>query len=307
MNKIDQDFYNLVKEIKSLTEMELYHRIRLTFEQVPAETKESMATFFNEIGYWGKLDHKNNNYEELELKTKELYNHIDDLVWFYRRLGDYRSKKTLYAIISNWYQYDFTSTKETKEECFDEYFDFDLLKCSEEEVFVDLGSYTGDTVLSYLKNYGQDCYKKIYCYEITPKIFEILKDNVRHYKNIECRQKGISDIETSMNLLNYDNNLSTNTLEEKDGNIEVTTLDIDISEKITLLKADIEGFEQKMIEGAKNHIKNDHPKLLISIYHKNEDLWKIPKMIDEINPNYKFYLRYKSSIIYPTEITLYAI
>ena len=87
----------------------------------------------------------------------------------------------------------------------------------------------------------------------------------------------------------------------------VTALDIDITEPVTLIKADIEGYEQKAITGARNHILNDHPKLLMSVYHNNEDLWKIPKMIYELSSDYKFYLRYNSSPLYPTEITLLAL
>ena len=108
----------------------------------------------------------------------------------------------------------------------------------------------------------------------------------------------------SNNSLSYSANTLTNDGEK---NVEVTTLDLDINEPISMIIADIEGFEKKAIEGAKNHIKNDHPKLLISVYHNNEDLWKIPKMIYEINNDYNFYLRYNSSPLYPTEITLIAI
>ena len=51
------------------------------------------------------------------------------------------------------------------------------MTCTPEEVFVDLGAYTGDTVLSYLKNYGEDCYQRIYCYEITPETFQVLQED----------------------------------------------------------------------------------------------------------------------------------
>ena len=43
---------------------------------------------------------------------------------------------------------------------------------------MDLGAYTGDTVLSYLKNYGEDCYQRIYCYEITPETFQVLQETL---------------------------------------------------------------------------------------------------------------------------------
>ena len=70
---------------------------------------------------------------------------------------------------------------------------------------------------------------------------------------------------------------------------------------------DIEGSEEKALLGSINHIKNDYPKLLISVYHDNDHLWKIPKLISEINDSYDFYLRCYGNNIYPTEIVLFAI
>lgn len=308
MNVIDKNFNELVNEIKSLNEKELYYRIRKSFDKIPYETKRNCMNFFNQFGYWGTLDIDNGNYEEIELKQITLMNNIDDFVWLYDHLCDYRSKKTLYSILNNWYRYDFVTTSQTKEYLYDDYFDLDIVKCDNNEVIVDLGAYTGDTILSYIKNYGTNCYKKIYCYEITPSTFDILKENLAPFNNIEFRLKGVGNEEGMMDVVNNSSSLSANTLmQSESGNIEVTTLDKDINEPITLIKADIEGFEQKMIEGCKNHILNDHPKLLISVYHNNEDLWKIPKMIYDIDEDYKFYLRYNSSPIYPTEITLIAV
>ena len=69
----------------------------------------------------------------------------------------------------------------------------------------------------------------------------------------------------------------------------------------------IEGAEIKALMGSQNHIKIEKPKLLISVYHNYEDLWKIPRLIDNLNPNYKFFLRCYGTEIFPTEIILYAI
>lgn len=308
MNIIDRQFNELVTSIKKLNEKELYYQIRKNFDKVPEEIKRNCMDFFNQFGYWGKLDIDNHNYEEIELKQEALFYHIDDFVWLYNHLQDYRSKKTLYAILNNWYCYDFDTTNITREYMYDDYFDLDLIKCDNNEVIVDLGAYTGDTILSYLKNYGEDYYQKIYCYEVTPETFEILKNNLQEYDNIDFRLKAIGDCEGQVELVNNSVNTSANTIIDKsDGNIVMTTLDSDIDDKITLIKADIEGFEQKAILGARKHIINDHPRLLISVYHNNDDLWKIPQMIYELSNDYKFYLRYNSSPIYPTEITLIAI
>ena len=78
-------------------------------------------------------------------------------------------------------------------------------------------------------------------------------------------------------------------------------------QKVDFIKMDIEGSEVKALEGAKSHIINDHPKLLISVYHNHDDLWKIPKMIEEMCSGYKFYLRYYGNNIFPTETVLIAI
>ena len=308
MNIIDYKFNELVTTIKSLTLNELYYQIRSNFDKINENDKKSLMTFFNQFNYWGTLYMASNNYDEIEKKAQALKEHIDDFYWLYQNLSDYRSKKTLYAILNNWYCYDFDTLLQVEEKIYDDYFDLDLVKCNNDEVIVDLGAYTGDTIMSYINNYGNDCYKKIYCYEITPQTFNVLKQNLKLLNNIEFKLKGVSDIKTTMNLVNNENSTSANTLiATKNGDVAITTLDNDIKQPITLIKADIEGFEQKAIIGSQNHIINDHPKLLISVYHNNEDLWKIPKMIYELCTDYKFYLRYHGSNLYPTEITLIAI
>ena len=307
MNQIDLKFALLMNEIRSLSEQELYHQIRLSFEQIPDATRNNMMNFFNQFLYWGSMDIEHNNFEEIELKVHELKEHVDDFEELYINLEDYRSKKLLYAILNNWVHYDFNTLSEVIEKCYDDYFDLDLIPTCNEEVFVDLGAYTGDSTISFLRNYG-DSYKKIYAYEITPETYQILVSNLKDYPNVVCYLKGVGDTRSSLSVVNSSADASANTVFVSDnGTIPMVTLDEDIGEKLTMIKADVEGFEQEALLGAINHIKNDHPKLLISVYHKNEDLWKIPKMIKEIDPTYKFYLRYHGGNVYPTEITLIAI
>ena len=307
MNQIDLKFALLMNEIRSLSEQELYHQIRLSFEQIPDATRNNMMNFFNQFLYWGSMDIEHNNFEEIELKVHELKEHVDDFEELYINLKDYRSKKLLNAILNNWVHYDFNTLSEVTEKCYDDYFDLDLIPTCNEEVFVDLGAYTGDSTISFLRNYG-DSYKKIYAYEITPETYQILVSNLKDYPNVVCYLKGVGDTRSSLSVVNSSADASANTVFVSDnGTIPMVTLDEDIGEKLTMIKADIEGFEQEALLGAINHIKNDHPKLLISVYHKNEDLWKIPKMIKEIDPTYKFYLRYHGGNVYPTEITLIAL
>lgn len=308
MHLIDGTFYALLNEINKQKTDELYTRMVKSFYKVSPVTRKNVAEYFNRFGFWGKLDPENGIYEEIELKAETLKAHIADFYKLYERLGDYRSKKTLYAILSNWYRYDFKSTTEAKEYMFDDYFDPDLVKCTPDEVVVDLGAYTGDTVLAYINNYGADCYKKIYCYEITKSVFEILKANTAGIRDIECRMKGVSDVCGEMRLNLSAGGSSANSLSDSGADVvETVSLDSDIAEAVTLIKADIEGGEQRALLGAARHISNEHPKLLISVYHSNDDLWKIPQIIDGISDDYRYYLRFKGSCIYPTEVTLFAL
>lgn len=307
MNYIDKEFTKLTNLLENLSLDEIFYNIRYNYIKLNDNIKNSIEDFLNKFNYWGSLDYKNNDYTEIYEKAKSLKNNLEDYKWLYNRLEDYRSKKLLFAILNNWYKYDFNNLETSRETNYKDYFDLDIVKCKD-EVFVDLGAYTGDTTLDYINTYGIDSYKQIYCYEITPDIFAILKNNLAKYPNITCKRNAVSDKKEIMYVNNSKVDASANTVtEEGDMSINSVTLDEDIKETITTLKMDIEGYEQKAILGAKNHIQNDKPKLLLSVYHNNEDLWKIPRMIEEICPGYKFYLRNNGGGIFPTEITLIGI
>lgn len=308
MNTIDKNFKDLTNIIKNQSLEEVYSHIKDCFDKIHPSIQASLEDYFKKFDYWGKLVIDENNYEELYNRAESLKNHLDDYIFLYDKLEDYRSKKLLFAILNNWYNFDFETLKTSSETNYLHYFDVDLINCDDNEVIVDLGAYIGDTIIDYFNTYGISQYKKIYCYEITDESFENLKNNLAYYQNIEFIKKAVGNEIDNLyvNKSSVDN--STNTISDKgEISIPVTTLDDDIKEQITMIKMDIEGSEQKALEGCKQHIINDHPKLLISVYHNHEDLWKIPKMINEMSNTYKFYLRYYGNNIFPTEIVLIAI
>lgn len=308
MNTIDKNFIKLIDTIKNQSLEEVYNHIKDCFDKIHPSIQASLEDYFKKFDYWGKLIISENNYEELHNRAESLKNHIEDYIFLYDKLEDYRSKKLLFAILNNWYNFDFETLKTSGEANYLHYFDVDIVNCSKEEIIVDLGAYIGDTVIDYLNTYGIEQYKRIYCYEITDESFEYLKNNLAYYPNIEFIKKAIGNEigNIYINKSSVDN--SANTISDKgEISIPVTTLDEDIKGQITMIKMDIEGSEQKALEGCKHHIINDHPKLLISVYHNHEDLWKIPKMINEMSDTYKFYLRYYGNNIFPTEIVLIAI
>jgi len=303
---IDHKFYSMMEEIQSLSREQLQSRLIHLYQTVPEEIREILENYFEKYRFWGSLNLKQQNYELLISRANELHDHHQDFLWLYQKLSDYRSRHLLYAVLNNWYRFDFHSLGPSSEVLYDDYFDMDIIKCGSNEVVVDLGAYTGNTVQKYIQSYG--AYRRMYCYEISPKMISWLRQNLSGFWNIELRQKGASDKNVRMYIQENTEDASANVLSTQ-GSIEVEAvrIDDDIKEPVTLIKMDIEGAEQEALCGCSGHIQNDKPKLAISVYHSHEDLWKIPKMIDEICPGYSFYLRYHGRTLSPTEITLLAV
>ncbi len=308
MNRIDENFQELALELKRKSKEEIFNHIKECYFKLPNELRISIEKYLNTYNYWGKLEEQRGEYESLYYRATSLKEHIEDYIWLYQKLTDYRSKNLLYAILNNWYNFDMEKTKDVLEINYDKYWDLDIINPSKEEVIVDLGAYIGDSILSYFTNYGMNNYKKIYAYEITPESIEKLKNNTRYYKNIEIRKKAVLDMPKKVFMKKSLEEQSANTISDIGEEIlEGVSLDLDIPDNISLLKMDIEGKESQALIGCQNHIRRETPKLLISVYHNYDDLWKIPRIVDEINPNYQYYLRYFGSTIFPTEIILYAI
>lgn len=304
----DRNFYQLIDSISSLSEENLLFKIKFNYSFLPKNIKTSLENYFDKYKFWGNLHEDNLDYDEIERKAKTIKKHIKDFVWLYEKLEDDSSKFLLYAILNNFINYDFTSLQKTLNQKYHHYFDFDILPKMKEEVFADIGSYTGDTVLDFIKCYGENSYKKIYCYEITTDIIPTLKNNLINYKNIEIKSLAVSNKSKTLYIDENSTSNSANKTKNKGKiKIEAKSLDEDVKEKISLIKMDIEGDEELALMGAKKHIQNDTPKLLISLYHNNNHYFKLPKLIYSYNKNYKFYLRNYGGNLYPTEIVLFAI
>lgn len=308
MNIIDKKFQDLAENIKKKTKIELYQKIKKQYENLTPELKKSLENYFSKFpSYWGKLKEELGEFEELYNRAESLKDHIDDYIWLYERLEDYRSKKLLLAILSNWYSFDIITTQTALEKNYDQYYDLDLIKPTENEVFVDVGAYTGDSIVSYIHNYGVKNYKKIYGYEMTKKSFTVLQNTIQYYPNIVVKNKAVADQKKKLYFQEHEDASANSIVDQSNYEIEAVSLDEDITEPITMIKMDIEGAEEMALIGSKNHIKKETPKLLISVYHNHEDLWKLPKLIDNLVPEYQFHLRCYGNHIFPTEIVLFAI
>lgn len=307
LNSTDIVFYEMMDAIGDQTKEKVSYHIRKCFNKLLAENKTIISNYMESFRFWGSLRPEKGDYTLLENRATALKDNQERFLWLYEHLEDYRSKKTLYAILNNWYNFDFVTLTQVKESCFKDYFDLDILNCDEREVMVDLGAYIGDSVIDYVSTYGVK-YKRIYCYEITPETIRVLKENLKNLPNIVFRAVGASDKKGCFYITPNASSTSANILSES-GELAIQTvaIDEDILEPVTLIKMDIEGSEQSALRGCARHIREEHPKLAISVYHNNEDIWKIAHMVYEIDPSYRFYLRHNGGNLIPTEYVLLAI
>ncbi len=196
------------------------------------------------------------------------------------------------------------------------------------ENYLDLGAYDGDTIEEFLRY--TDRYKSIVAVEPNYKNFEKLqkniknKDSLKAVKNCTLYNIGISDKSGSMfapkaggrqsvlsktqSAENHAENIKQDSNQASKiafpREIVVKSVD-DLDFCATYIKADIEGMEEKMLNGAKNTLKNK-PKLNLSAYHKTDDFFSLILKIHSINPDYKFYLR-KHPYIPCWDLNLYCI
>lgn len=168
-----------------------------------------------------------------------------------------------------------------------------IIKPVSSDIYVDLGAYNGDTISETL-SYSGGSLKKIIA----------LEPDLKNYKRLQKRieKENITNIETynigawsSEEILHFSGNGGRNSTLDTDGLVEIPANSVDNilnGNEATIIKYDVEGVEIEAINGCFNTIKKYSPRLLVSAYHKNEDLFALPLLIKKINPTYKVFLRH---------------
>lgn len=201
-------------------------------------------------------------------------------------------------------------------------FNNDLITLEANEVLVDGGAYTGDSTIEFInvcKRNGS-AYRKIICYEPDSKIFSELQKNTSRYSSISLRPFGLwshtSTIQfADSSILKPGSTRIVSAYEKNDDlpggasgftEVPVTSIDMDLpDEDVTIIKMDVEGAEMNALQGARKTIERCRPKLIISAYHKRNDLFEIPLLIHRMAPDYRLYFRHFSSNF--GETTLFAL
>lgn len=187
----------------------------------------------------------------------------------------------------------------SKEEVFE-----NILQFGDNESYLDLGAYRGDTVEEFITHCGGK-YNSIIAFEPDRRTYKKLCEYIQNIPDAVAYQNAVYSKNTTLIFSNKAGRQSTISSE----GIEIEALTVDTvcdGKEITYIKMDVEGAEYDALEGSKETLKNKKPMLNIALYHRSEDIFKIPLKIYEINPEYKFYIR-KHPYIPCWDMNLYCI
>lgn len=219
----------------------------------------------------------------------EFYNsHYDEIEKAYNLMADEQSRKVFKNEIcfklSGNLKYLFDSFSD-KDEVFK-----NIIKLSDNENYLDLGAYRGDTIQELL-SYTDGHYNSIVALEPDKKTFQKLKTAVENMKSVQLFNMGIWSDDCDMM---FNASLGRGSSISSGGNQSLAVTKVDTLyrvRRLTYMKMDVEGAEYMALKGSVNTLKRDCPKLNIAAYHRSEDIFGLPLMIHEINPQYNIYLR----------------
>ncbi|MFC2429430.1 MAG: FkbM family methyltransferase [Campylobacter sp.] len=230
---------------------------------------------------------------------------ISRIVTLYNLLSDEKSKEVYKAVLKFKLTEDYTYLINVKDDVKKQYFD-EVVKFSDEEVFVDCGGYTGDTIEAFLKAVDNK-FKHIYSFEPDERNFKILTkyvEGLEQKDKIKAIKAGVY-YKSSVFYLQGEEMAIACTNEATDRKVEVCAIDDVVKFAPTYIKMDIETFETYALLGAMDTIINHKPKLAISIYHKFDDLWNIPLLLKQWVSEYDLYIRHYEC--YQAETVVYAV
>lgn len=192
------------------------------------------------------------------------------------------------------------------------------LKGLDSGIALDIGSGWGDSAFVLAENYP---FKKIYSFDPSP-------ENCSRYSRFAQSKKkmsekcvlvplGISDHPGKIYFRDSGNIgvslLADSNNKPEKSNAEVTTIDLFLEqhpEKLSFIKADVEGMALKVLRGGIHAIRRDLPILSICVYHNEEEFLGVFSYLRSLNLPYHYELKFLCApheyqeltlIAYPTE------
>lgn len=225
----------------------------------------------------------------VEQQRSDIFNNIQDWIQIYNKLEDHKSKRIFEDVVSFRLTADISFMNKYTIRFKEQYFE-DFLKLNN-ETFADCGGFDGDTT-EYFCSVDEN-YKSVKFFEPSKANMSKAKKRLSCYKNIDFIPLGVSD---KNEILTFNENAGSSSSIDVSGKskIEVDKIDDVISEPLTFIKMDLEGWELKALKGAFMQIKNNKPKLAIAVYHNAADFRNIFNYVLSIHSDYKIRMAHYS-------------
>jgi FkbM family methyltransferase len=150
----------------------------------------------------------------------------------------------------------------------------DWLKLCDPEIFngtaIDIGANIGNHSL-----YFSDFFNRVYSFEPNPRTYKVLLLNSDLAQNVTCFNVGLSDADSTASITFDASNMGgaqigTEAPVAGARSVELRTLDamIDPSERVKLIKIDVEGHEYQALVGAERTIRKNQPIILFEQHLK---------------------------------------
>lgn len=172
-----------------------------------------------------------------------------------------------------------------------QYFEDFLHLRDEGETFVDVGSFDGQTSLHFATQVPE--FARIYAFEPSAENRVLVEERLGQFGQDRAVVLPYG-LAAEAGTKNFDAALgsASRVATVGDSVVEMRCLDALNIESPTFIKMDIEGGEVDAIRGAQDTIRKFHPRLAIAVYHRPDDLWRIPAEVDAAGQPYDLYLRH---------------
>jgi FkbM family methyltransferase len=175
------------------------------------------------------------------------------------------------------------------------YFPHDLFDIHAKEAFIDCGAFDGDTLRAFLAR-CEGRFQSIVAIEPDRISFTKLQSYISGLP--VTARSGIRAVHGAVGatngVLRFQDTGDVTSRSRADGDSLVpsnTLSAICESQRVSLIKMDIEGAEFEALEGAAPIIARDHPILAVCVYHRQDDLWRLPLLIRRLGADYRLFLR----------------
>lgn len=233
----------------------------------------------------------NNTSEWVDSDRMKFYmEHYEELLCVMDLLDDEESIETMIEYVRTYMECDRYRLKQipTKYKYFFGSDREEIYRHSDEEIWVNCGANVGDNIFTFFSE-NLKC-KKIFAVEGDKKIAARLRENILLLP--EEMQEKVAVVESFIT----DNTEPRSFL---------------ANESVSLINADIEGYELEMLQAMQNIIVNERPVLAICLYHKREDIIEIPRYIISTLKDYTLIMRKyaacRGNLSENHELVLYAV